>query len=135
MLPATCLVVWMGDAQQTPGGIAKGHDPFAISRRQLMMCKHGLRCPQKDATLHSLSTVLVAFLQEVDDPSATALAAVLASANSSLGPLWVDSPDSDQAAMEVRYDGLVRVGKTCANPPSWVGLQPYDPVLGSGSNP
>ena len=41
MLPATSLVVWMGDAQQTPGGIAKGQDQFAISRRQLMMRKHG----------------------------------------------------------------------------------------------
>ena len=37
MLPPTCLVVWMGDAQQTPGGIAKGQDQFAISRKQLMM--------------------------------------------------------------------------------------------------
>ena len=37
MLPATSLVVWMGDAQQTPGGIAKGQDQFAISRRQFMM--------------------------------------------------------------------------------------------------
>ena len=93
MLPATCLVVWMGDAQQTPGGIAKGQDQFAISRRQLMMRKHGLRCPhQKYVTPHSLSTVLCALLQEVDDPSATALAAVLASANSNLGPLWVDTP-------------------------------------------
>ena len=30
MLPPTCLVVWMGDAQQTPGGIAKGDDQFAL---------------------------------------------------------------------------------------------------------
>ena len=98
MLPPTCLVVWMGDAQQTPGGIAKGHDQFAISRRQLMMRKHGLRCPQTDVTPHSLSTVLCALLQEVDDPSATALAEVLASANSNLGPLWVDHPNQDQSA-------------------------------------
>ena len=69
MLPSTCLVVWMGDAQQTPGGIAKGQDQFAISRKQLMMRKHGLRCPQKDVTPHSLSTVLCALVEEVDDPS------------------------------------------------------------------
>ena len=74
MLPPTCLVVWMGDAQQTPGGIAKGQDQFAISRKQLMMRKHGLRCPQTDVTPQSLSTVLCALLQEVDDPAATALA-------------------------------------------------------------
>ena len=43
MLPPTCLVVWMGDAQQTPGGIAKGQDQFAISRKQLMMRKRPVR--------------------------------------------------------------------------------------------
>ena len=51
-----------------------------------MMRKHGLRCPQTNVTPHSLSTVLCALLQEVDDPSATALAEVLASAISNLGP-------------------------------------------------
>ena len=95
MLPATSLVVWMGDAQQTPGGIAKGQDQFAISRRQLMMRKHGLRCPHKDVTPHSLSTVLCSLLQEVDDPSAIALSA---SASSNLGPLWVEHPNQDQSA-------------------------------------
>ena len=79
-------------------GLAKGHDQFAISRRQLMMRKHGLRCPQTDVTPHSLSTVLCALLQEVDDPSATALAEVLASANSNLGLLWIDHPNQDQSA-------------------------------------
>ena len=52
MLPATCLVVWMGDAQQTPGVIAKGQDQVAISRRQLMMRKHGLRCPKMPPLTH-----------------------------------------------------------------------------------
>ena len=97
-LPATSLVVWMGDAQQTPGGIAKGQDQFAFSRRQLMMRKHGLRCPQTDVTPHSLSTVLCSLLQEVDDPSAIALAEILASASSNLGPLWVEHPNQDQNA-------------------------------------
>ena len=48
MLPPTCLLIWTGDAQQTPDGIAKGPDQIAISRRQLMMRKHGLRCPQTE---------------------------------------------------------------------------------------
>ena len=109
MLPPTCLVVWMGNAQQTPGGIAKEQDQFAISRKQLMMRKHGLQCPQKDVTPHSLSTMLCALLQEVDDPSATALAEVLASANSNLGPLWVDHPDQDQRC-HARHLGYVLPG-------------------------
>ena len=76
----------MGDVQQTPGGIAKGQDQFAISRRQVMMRKHGLHCPQKDVTPHSMSRVLGTLPQEVDDPAATALAAVLASVSTNLGP-------------------------------------------------
>ena len=139
MLPPTCLVVWMGDAQQTPGGIAKGQDQFAISRKQLMMRKHGLRCPQTDVTPHSLSTVLCALLQEVDDPSATALAEVLASANSNLGPLWVDHPDQDQSATLDILDAFCPGGVFRWRAPSVQDLQnhPQTPnvLVGSACNP
>ena len=36
MLPPTSFILWTGDAQQTPGGIAKGDTQFARSRQQLM---------------------------------------------------------------------------------------------------
>ena len=139
MLPPTCLVVWMGDAQQTPGGIAKGHDQFAISCKQLMMRKHGLRCPQKDVTPHSLSTVLCALLQEVDDPSATALAEVLASANSNLGPLWVDHPDQDQCATLDILDTFCPGGALRWKAPSTQDIQTHpassNVLVGSACNP
>ena len=139
MLPPTCLVVWMGDAQQTPGGIAKGQDQFAISRKQLMMRKHGLRCPQTDVTPHSLSTVLRALLQEVDDPAATALAEVLASASSNLGPLWVDHPDQDQSATLDILDTLCPGGALRWQAPSAQDIQkhPTTPnvLVGSACNP
>ena len=139
LLPPTCLVVWMGDAQQTPGGIAKGHDQFAISRRQLMMRKHGLRCPQTDVTPHSLSTILCALLQEVDDPSATALAEVLASASSHLGPLWVDQPNQDQNATLDILDTFCPGGNLRWQAPSTQDIQnhPQSPnvLIGSACNP
>ena len=139
LLPPTCLVVWMGDAQQTPGGIAKGHDQFAISRRQLMMRKHGLRCPQTDVTPHSLSTVLCALLQEVDDPSATALAEVLASASSHLGPLWVDQPNQDQNATLDILDTFCPGGNLRWQAPSTQDIQNHpqsaNVLIGSACNP
>ena len=139
LLPPTCLVVWMGDAQQTPGGIAKGHDQFAISRRQLMMRKHGLRCPQTDVTPHSLSTVLCALLQEVDDPSATALAEVLASASSNLGPLWVDQPNQDQSATLDILDTFCPGGNLRWQAPSTQDIQNHpqstNVLVGSACNP
>ena len=139
MLPPTCLVVWMGDAQQTPGGIAKGQDQFAISRKQLMMRKHGLRCPQTDVTPHSLSMVLCALLQEVDDPSATALAEALASANSNLGPLWVDHPDQDQSATLDILDTFCPEGALRWKAPSTQDIQKHpktsNVLVGSACNP
>ena len=137
MLPPTCLVVWMGNAQQTPGGIAKEQDQFAISRKQLIMRKHGLRCPQTDVTPHSLSIVLCALLQEVDDPSATALAEVLASANSNLGPLWIDHPDQS-ATLDI-LDTFCPGGALRWKAPSTQDIQKHSKtsnvLVGSACNP
>ena len=47
MLPPTSLI-WTGDAQQTPGGIAKGDNQYARSRQQLMSRRHALRCPHRE---------------------------------------------------------------------------------------
>ena len=53
MLPPTSFVLWTGDAQQTPGGIAKGHNQYARSRQQLMSRRHALRCPQTEWIPHN----------------------------------------------------------------------------------
>ena len=92
-----------------------------------------------DVTPHSLSTVLCALLQEVDDPSATALAEVLASANSNLGPLWVDHPDQDQSATLDILDAFCPGGTFRWQAPSTQDLQnhPQTPnvLVGSACNP
>ena len=59
MLPSTCMVVWTEDAQQTPGGIAKGSFQIAITRRQLISRKHALRCLQAEHTPHTLFQALM----------------------------------------------------------------------------
>ena len=103
------------------------------------MRKHGLRCPQTDVTPHSLSTVLCALLQEVDDPAATALAEVLASASSNLGPLWVDHPDQDQSATLDILDTFCPGGALRWQAPSAQDIQkhPKTPnvLVGSACNP
>ena len=68
MLPPTCLVVWTGDAQQTPGGIAKGPTQIAITRRQLISRKHALRCPQDEYTPHTLFQALMKIASHLDLP-------------------------------------------------------------------
>ena len=67
-LPPTCLVVWTGDAQQTPGGIAKGPSQIAITRRQLISGKHALRCPQEEFTPHTLYQALLGLIANIDLP-------------------------------------------------------------------
>ena len=47
MLPPTSFTLWTADAQQTPGGITKGHNQYARSRQQLMARRHALRCPDR----------------------------------------------------------------------------------------
>ena len=68
MLPPTCMVVWTGDAQQTPGGIAKGPSQIAITRRQLISRKHALRCPQDEYTPHTLFQALMKLVSHLDLP-------------------------------------------------------------------
>ena len=89
----------------------------------------GLNKPSHSAASpHSLSTVLRAH------PSATALAEVLASANSNLGFLWVDRPNPNQSAaldildaycQGVRCDGKTHLRKISKNslkhPMFWLG--------------
>ena len=66
MLPPTCLVVWTGDAQQTPGGVAKGPSQIAIARRQLILRKHALCCPQDEYTPHTLFQALMNMVSHLD---------------------------------------------------------------------
>ena len=54
MLPPTSFILWTGDAQQTPEGVAKGDTQYARSRQRLMLRRHALRCPQTELTPHFL---------------------------------------------------------------------------------
>ena len=88
MLPPTCLVVWTGDAQQTPGGIAKGPSQIAITRRQLISRKHALRCPQDEYTPHTLFHAFMKIVSHLDLPVIADMEAIFQLAVTDLGPLW-----------------------------------------------
>ena len=88
MLPPTCLVIWTGDAQQTPGGIAKGPSQIAITRRQLISRKHALRCPQDEYTPHTLFQALMKIVSHLDLPVIADMEAMFQLAVPDLGPLW-----------------------------------------------
>ena len=87
MLPSTCMVVWTEDAQQTPGGIAKGPLQIAITRRQLISRKHVLRCPQAEYTPHILFLALMKIVLQLDLPVVADMKTMFQLAVADLGPL------------------------------------------------
>ena len=106
MLPPTSFILWSGDAQQTPGGLAKGDTQFARSRQQLMSRRHALRCPQKELTPHKLHTALLNHLAEVDLPGVKDFQEMFASAKANPGPIWVGDIDTDQAKVRQQLQQL-----------------------------
>ena len=110
MLPPTCMVVWTGDAQQTPGGIAKGPSQIAITRRQLISRKHALRCPQAEYTPHTLFQALMKMVSHLDLPVVADLETMFQLAVTDLGPLW--NPTEMSAHREC-LDLLARVCPDC----------------------
>ena len=88
-LPPTSFILWTGDAQQTPGGIAKGDNQYARSRQQLMSRRHALRCPQTELTPHKLHTALMTHLADVDLPCVPEFREMFAIADANPGPIWV----------------------------------------------
>ena len=110
MLPPTCLVVWTGDAQQTPGGIAKGPTQIAITRRQLISRKHALRCPQDEYTPHTLFQALMKMVSHLDLPVVADMEAMFQQAVTDLGPLWNPTEMSEHREC---LDTLERVCPGC----------------------
>ena len=109
MLPPTCLVVWTGDAQQTPGGIAKRPSQIAITRRQLISRKHALRCPQDEYTPHTLFQALRKIVSHLDLPVIADMEAMFQLVTD-LDPLW--NPTEMSAHREC-LDILARVCPDC----------------------
>ena len=106
MLPPTSFILWTGDAQQTPGGIAKGDTQFARSRQQLISRRHALRCPQKEVIPHKLHTALLNHLADVDLPSVNDFQEMFATAKANPGPIWVGDIDTDQAKVRQQLQQL-----------------------------
>ena len=103
MLPPASFILWTGDAQQTPGGIAKGHNQYARSRQQLMTRRHALRCPQTELTPHKLRNALMTHLTDVDLPCVPDFQALFASADANPGPVSDPEPQLTQVQKQLQH--------------------------------
>ena len=107
MLPPTSFfILWTEDAQQTPGGIAKGDTQYARSRQQLMSRRHALRCPQTELTPDKLHTALLTHLADVDLPCVPEFQEMFALANVNPGPIWTADVDPCQAKVRQQLQHL-----------------------------
>ena len=96
------LVLWTGDSQQTPGGIAQAAPNAKRSRQLLLAKKHG---PRSDRNYYMPSNLAEAMIRLLDNSSNEGLAIlnqVLRKGEHALGNLWT-SQLSQQAAPKGKY--------------------------------
>ena len=74
--PRTCIVIWCGDHKQTPGGLRKTDEAKAF-RRKLLRRPIALRGDTEYLQPNMLGKVVLRYLEEVDDPVANAIRALI----------------------------------------------------------
>ena len=83
------LIIWTGDSQQTPGGIARTAPNAKRSRRLLLAKKHGLRSDKNYYMPSTLAEAMTRLLASSSNDSLVALGEILHKGQHTLGTLWV----------------------------------------------
>ena len=84
------LIVWTGDSQQTPGGIARAAPNAKRSRQLLLAKKHGLRSDKNYYMPSTLADAMRGLLNSSSNDSLIALAGILHAGDNKLGKVWTD---------------------------------------------
>ena len=84
------LIVWTGDSQQTPGGIARAAPNAKRSRQLLLAKKHGLRSDKNYYMPSTLAEAMTLLLASSSNDSLTSLAEILHAGEHTLGNLWAN---------------------------------------------
>ena len=94
------LVIWTGDSQQTPGGIAQAAPNAKRSRQLLLAKKHGLRSDRNYFMPSNLAEAMIKLLNHSSNEGLAILSQVLCKGEHALGNLWTDQL-SQQAALDL----------------------------------
>ena len=131
------LIVWTGDSQQTPGGIACAAPNAKRSRQLLLAKKHGLRSDKNYYTPYTLADAMESLLSSSSNDSLTALADILHAGESKLGNVWTDELPTEHAADLQRTNEILPGVQSAFDPasPAEKALCPtvVDPKLLEGS--
>ena len=95
------LVIWTGDSQQTPGGIAQAAPNAKRSRQLLLAKKHGLRSDRNYFMPSNLAEAMIKLFDHSSNEGLAILSQVLGKGEHVLGNLWTDQL-TQQAALDLR---------------------------------
>ena len=84
------LVIWTGDSQQTPGGIAQAAPNAKRSRQLLLAKKHRLRSDRNYFMPSNLAEAMIKLLDHSSNEGLAILSQVLGKGEHALGNLWTD---------------------------------------------
>ena len=103
------LVLWTGDSQQTPGGIAQAAPNAKRSRQLLLAKKHGLRSDWNYFMPSNLAEAMIRLLDHSSNEGLAILSQVLGKGDHALGNLWTDQL-TQQAAQDLQKVNTILPG-------------------------
>ena len=83
-------MLWTGDSQQTPGGIAQAAPNAKRSRQLLLAKKHGLRSDRNYYMPSNLAEAMIKLFDNSSNEGLAILNQVLRTGEHALGNLWID---------------------------------------------
>ena len=103
------LVLWTGDSQQTPGGIAQAAPNTKRSRQLLLAKKHGLRSNRNYYMQSNLAETMIRLPGSSSNEGLAVLSQVLRNGAHVLGNLWTDQL-AQQSAQDLHEVNTVLPG-------------------------
>ena len=84
------LILWTGDAQQTPGGLARAAPNAKRSRKLLLAKQHGLRSKRRYFMPSTLAEAMVQLLENTSNEGLHLVKHILARGAHVLGNVWTE---------------------------------------------
>ena len=110
------LILWTGDAQQTPGGLARAAPNAKRSRQLLLAKKHGLRSNRTYFMPSNLAEAMIKLLEDNANEGLTLVKNILARGEHVLGNMWTSQltqpAAEDLNTLNTIFHGLVAQFRT-----------------------
>ena len=131
------LILWTGDAQQTPGGLARAAPNAKRSRQLLLAKKHGLRSNRTYFMPSNLAEAMIKLLEDNANEGLTLVKNILARGEHVLGNMWTSQltqpAAEDLNTLNTILPGLVAQFRTATSGEVALLPQLVDPELLEGT--